>query len=145
MTQNIIRIFEAHSVADYKKIAAEILQSWPDLKIFYLHGQLGAGKTSLVKELAAHLGYIGTVQSPTYAIINIYNTGQEDIYHMDLYRLERQEELLETCAEEYIHSGQYCFVEWSELLESVSDWPFCRIEISVMPDGMRKITAEMYS
>ena len=145
MTQNLIRIFEALSVADYKQIAAEILKSCPTHKIFYLHGQLSAGKTSLVKELVAHLGYNGTVQSPTYAIINIYNTADEDIYHMDLYRLERQEELLETGAEEYVHSGQYCFVEWPELLESVSDWTFCRIDISVMPDGMRKITCEMFS
>lgn len=137
------KIFYASHTDDYHHIAVEILRWIGDIKIIYFYGQLGAGKTTLIKEIALKCGYNGLVQSPTYSIINIYRTATSEIYHMDLYRIEQPDQLFETGAEEYIFSGNYCFIEWPQWLESITDWPFCRIIFTVMEDGKRKITAEI--
>jgi tRNA threonylcarbamoyladenosine biosynthesis protein TsaE len=86
-------------------------------KIFLLEGDLGAGKTTFVQAFCKQLGVTDQVQSPTFSIINEYRTsGNERVVHMDLYRVKHIAELKDLCIDEYIESGDYCFIEWPELL-----------------------------
>lgn len=98
-------------------IAFNILKK-TNKKIFFLNGNLGVGKTTLVKEFVRHLGYKKNVISPTYSIVNEYTTNKITIFHIDLYRLETLHDILDCGIEEYLYSGYYCFVEWSKLLEN---------------------------
>jgi len=84
-------------------------------KVIALHGQMGAGKTTFVQAICTALGVAEPIASPTYSIINTYttNTG-ETIYHIDLYRLQNEEEVLQAGVEDCLYAGGWCFVEWPE-------------------------------
>jgi len=99
---------------------AKIILKDSNTKIFFLKGDLGAGKTTLVKELVNQLGgNKEEVSSPTYSIVNEYDTKYGVVYHFDLYRLKNLNEVLDIGFEEYIFSNNYCFIEWPEIIE---DW-----------------------
>lgn len=94
-------------------------------KIFIFKGDLGAGKTTLIKEIIKYLGSKDKGSSPTFSIVNEYDIEYDienkenihKIYHFDLYRINHKEELLEIGFDEYIDSGNYCFIEWGEIIE----------------------------
>lgn len=102
------------TLSDWDTLAVELIDRYSDIKIYLLHGNLGAGKTSFVKSMVHALGSQDITQSPTFSIINEYDCGKEKIYHMDLYRLKNIEEILDLGFEEYLDSGSYCFIEWPE-------------------------------
>ncbi len=108
-----------HIISDTAQLAAfsiELLQS-TNSRIFLLEGDLGAGKTTLVQALCKSLSVTDQVQSPTFSIINEYKTvDNERVLHMDLYRVKNIEELKDLCIDDYIYSGDYCFIEWPQLL-----------------------------
>ena len=92
---------------------------------------MGAGKTTLIRELCRTLGVTGEVQSPTFSIINEYKTLSDDsVFHFDLYRINKIEELFDIGYEEYIYSGSYCFIEWPELAGDLLPEGTVRLEIS---------------
>lgn len=96
-------------------VAAKILAKYPDNRLFAFYGEMGVGKTTLIKELCKKLDVTDQTSSPTFAIINEYCTlQQKTIYHFDFYRIEKKEELAEIGVSEYLHSGDYCFMEWPE-------------------------------
>lgn len=96
-------------------IASKILAAFPDYRIFCFEGDLGAGKTTLIKALCAHLTVTDNVSSPSYGIIHEYRTTEEaSVYHFDFYRLKNVEEAYDLGCEEYFYSGNYCFIEWPE-------------------------------
>lgn len=108
-------------------------------KVWLFKGQIGAGKTTIVQALCAHLGVEEEVTSPTYALVNEYQ-GDEIIYHLDLYRLNTVEEALDIGIEDYLYSGQYCLVEWPELIEEIAqEAKPITIDISINPDSSRNI------
>jgi len=111
--------------------AKAILDYAPDTKIFLFDGPMGAGKTTLIKELCIQLGSGDHFSSPTYAIINEYDYPEGKIYHFDLYRLKDQEELLDLGIEDHLSFGNYCFFEWPELVESLIGSDYLKIEIKV--------------
>lgn len=100
---------------------------------FLLYGPMGAGKTTFIKELCLVLGSSDNFGSPTYSIVNEYKAGSGKIYHFDLFRLKTAEELMDIGIEEYLSSGNYCFFEWPEKVESLVDKGHLRIDIE--PDG----------
>ena len=106
----------SHNIDDLPQLAFEILKDCDDSKIFVFYGNLGAGKTTLIKTLCHQLGYTEEVTSPTFSLVNHYKTEITDIYHMDLYRLKDEEEALEIGIEEYLYSGAYCFIEWPQVI-----------------------------
>lgn len=101
-------------------------------------GDMGAGKTTFIQSLCGALGVEQVVNSPTFALINEYFTPDGDsIFHFDLYRIEREEELYDIGYEEYMYSEAYCFIEWPERAMALLPEDILHLEIMVMPDQSR--------
>ncbi len=127
-------------------MAARLLAAGDSLPVWLLHGDMGVGKTTLIKALCVALGVKTTVQSPTFSIVNEYiTTTGEAIYHFDCYRLKNEVEAYDIGAEEYLFSDCRCFVEWPEKIETL--WPetYFKIQMTTQPDGSRMILASQDS
>lgn len=119
--------------AELDTVAKSVLQFAESSKVFALYAPMGAGKTTLIKELCRQLGSTDNFSSPTYAIANEYQIADTaKIYHLDLYRLNTLEEAYSIGIEEYISGAHYCFIEWPELLETLL--PVDTIRIEIKPD-----------
>ena len=101
-----------------------------DVKVFAFNGEMGVGKTTFIKELSKILDSKDDFSSPTYSIVNEYSSQKGKIFHFDLYRLKDTEELLDIGFEEYVNSGNYCFIEWPQLAEPLLPVPYVRIVIN---------------
>ena len=102
-----------------KEISLKVNQNF-NHKIVLISGEMGAGKTTLIKQILIGLNVIDNISSPTFSIINEYKTKSTDlIYHMDLYRINKIEELEEIGFFEYLESGNLCFIEWGEIIENM--------------------------
>lgn len=123
--------YTCSSLDDLDKTVLNILTDCVESKIFCFIGNLGAGKTTLIKSICKGLGYQNEVTSPTYSLINHYSFQNINIFHMDLYRLTDVEEALEVGIEEYLHSGHYCLIEWPQLVIPLIDVLFYIVNISV--------------
>lgn len=123
-------------------IARLILDGYPQLRVFAFHGDLGAGKTTLIKGFCAALGVTDRPSSPSFSIVNEYRTTEGGtVYHFDLYRLKSAEELEGIGFEEYLDSSSYCFIEWPEL--AVDHLPPGTIELSIDVDAKAVRTIRM--
>ena len=128
-------IFQNYTLEELPVIARKILNEFPDERIFALYGDLGAGKTTLIKALCAALGSKDEVTSPSFAIVNEYESGGIDlIYHFDFYRIKKLEEVLDIGYEEYLYSGYYCFLEWADKIEELLPDRFVYINITKNED-----------
>ena len=113
------------------EVAKSVLQAFPNSRVFALYGRMGAGKTTMIKELCRCLGVTDEVQSPTFSIINEYKTKENaSVFHFDFYRIKKIEEVFDIGYEDYIYSGSYCFIEWPELAEDLLPEGTVRMEIS---------------
>jgi tRNA threonylcarbamoyladenosine biosynthesis protein TsaE len=112
--------------------------------IFLFYGEMGAGKTTLIKSLCKVLGSDENVSSPTFSIVNEYPLPAGKIYHFDFYRLKNQVEALDMGCEEYFYSGGYCFIEWPEKIPDLLPEHFIKIEIEVRADNERVITLHKF-
>lgn len=109
-------------------------------KVYAFDGNIGAGKTTFIKAICQELGVTDTVNSPTFAIVNEYETAKGYIiYHFDCYRLNRLQEAYDLGAEEYLHSGQICFIEWPENIEPLLPDNVRRVQIIVNDDNSRTV------
>ena len=103
-------------------------------KVILITGEMGAGKTTLIKQILVDLNVIDNVSSPTFSIINEYKTKTEDlIYHMDLYRIDKIEELDGIGFFEYLESGNLCLIEWGEKIENTIGGNYCLLYTSPSP------------
>ena len=103
-------------------------------------GRMGAGKTTFSKSLCAELGVMDMVQSPTFSLVNEYETEKgETIYHFDFYRVTQAEEALNIGVEEYFYSGNLCLIEWPENISELIPEEYLKIEIEVQGDESRMI------
>ena len=116
--------WKVERLEDWNNVAAEILKHFPERKIFALYGEMGVGKTTLVKSFCKALGVKEEAVSPTFSLVNEYKidrllvkTPTTTVFHFDLYRLKSAEELLDIGFEEYLADGVFCFIEWPELAE----------------------------
>jgi tRNA threonylcarbamoyladenosine biosynthesis protein TsaE len=100
-------------------VAEKILKMHSGKKVFLFTGSMGAGKTTLIKELCLQLSIQDKVSSPTFSIVNEYRSKKYPIYHFDFYRLENIAEAYDIGAEEYFFSGNYCFIEWPEIISNL--------------------------
>ncbi|MFK7807170.1 MAG: tRNA (adenosine(37)-N6)-threonylcarbamoyltransferase complex ATPase subunit type 1 TsaE [Saprospiraceae bacterium] len=133
---------EIKELTELDNVAQQLLAFASERKCFLLYGEIGAGKTTLVKKICEQLGVKEAANSPTFSLVNEYNyptdTGQQLIYHIDLYRLDSLEEALDIGMEDYLYSGALCFVEWPELIAPVVPEDSVKIKISLSEDSIRK-------
>ena len=129
--------FDKDGINDVAKI---ILAIDPECKLFLFDAQMGAGKTTLIKEMCKILGSKDNFSSPTFSIINEYSYPKGKIFHIDLYRIKDLNEALDMGIEEYLHSGHYCFIEWPQVLDEITE--IKHINITIKPeDNIRYISA----
>ncbi len=131
----------SHSSLETYKIGTSIGQAVKEGDILALQGTLGAGKTSLTKGIAQALGISDDITSPTFTLINEY-TGRMPLYHMDVYRLETNEDFLDLGAEELLYEKGVCVIEWSEKVMSVLPSHTIIISISIQNNNERLITIQ---
>lgn len=120
------------------EVAEGILRDFPEARVFALHGDLGAGKTTLIKGFCQALGVKDHTSSPSFAIANEYWTTEHGpVYHFDLYRLRDARELEGIGFTEYLDSDAYCFVEWPELATDLL--PAGTVHIRIAVEGQDRI------
>ena len=127
------------SLSQLPYTASEIIKFAGNSRIFLFYGDMGAGKTTLIKSFCKHLGVADNVTSPTFSIVNEYHVTGRKIYHFDFYRLKNQSEALDMGYEEYFYSGAYCFIEWPEMIPDLLPEHYIKINISVTGEGSRQI------
>ncbi len=104
------------TLAQLHPAASSLLSFAGPIKVFLFKGQMGFGKTTFIKALCETLGATDHFSSPTYSIVNEYSYPDGKIFHFDLYRLKDPSELLDLGVEESLDSGEYCFIEWPEIM-----------------------------
>ncbi|MBR3938397.1 MAG: tRNA (adenosine(37)-N6)-threonylcarbamoyltransferase complex ATPase subunit type 1 TsaE [Bacteroidales bacterium] len=125
------------------QVARSLLETFANDRFFAFFGNMGVGKTTLIKEICAMLGVTDNVCSPTFSIVNEYvGSDGMSIFHFDFYRLKNIEETYDMGYEEYFYSGNYCFVEWSEKVETLLPDTYIRIDIVEEGNGVRKFMAK---
>ena len=132
-------------VKDLNELAAaaqQVINSYPEDRIFLFYGNMGAGKTTFINKLCLALGVTAHTSSPTFAIVNEYSIPTGYIFHFDFYRLKNEMEALDMGYEEYFYSGDYCFVEWSEKIPNLLPLHYVKIAIEVTENQHRLLTVE---
>jgi tRNA threonylcarbamoyladenosine biosynthesis protein TsaE len=128
------------SLEEIERIANEVVAQNPH-KVIIFKGQMGVGKTTLIKVLAAILGVKDTISSPTFSLVNEYKvTENQNVYHFDVYRLQSESEALDMGIDEYLYSGHWCFIEWAEKIPNLLPDLYSTINLELLPDGKRKLT-----
>mgnify|MGYP000379601151 CR=1 FL=1 len=116
----MVNTFYANNVEELSDVAKQILKYTFPYKKFLFFGEMGVGKTTLIKALSLHLGVQDVVSSPTFSIVNEYLINESDkIYHFDFFRIEDEQEAYDMGYEEYFFSSDYCFIEWSEKIPNL--------------------------
>jgi tRNA threonylcarbamoyladenosine biosynthesis protein TsaE len=124
-------------------VAQDIAVAIKDNKVVLFYGEMGAGKTTLIKEISKQLGVADSMSSPTFALVNEYLTKDKGIiYHFDLYRIKNIEECLDMGMEEYLYSGNYCFIEWPEMALPLLPENYCSLYIKTEKDNTRNISLQ---
>ena len=124
-----------------REAAREFIGHIGDHRVFAFYGKMGAGKTTFVKAICEELGVDDVITSPTFAIINEYETpSNSPIYHFDFYRIKKLEEVYDMGYEDYFYSGALCFIEWPELIEDILPDDAVRVSIAEQEDGSRVVS-----
>ena len=129
--------------------ATDILDKCATSRVFAFDGKMGAGKTTFIKCLCEAMGTEDIVNSPTFAIVNVYEVEamrreakgeRQELYHFDCYRIKDIREAMDFGAEEYLYSGNYCFIEWAEMIEPLLPEDTVWVKIEVMDNGERLLS-----
>ena len=138
-------VFRFKELADLDKVVSKLLEIGNNTPIWLFQGHMGAGKTTLIRSLCENLGVTSVVHSPTFALVNEYiTTGKKTVYHFDFYRIKDETEALDIGIEEYFDSGDFCFIEWPEKIESL--WPlhYLLLDLHLEENGERVLKAEVF-
>lgn len=110
-------------------------------KVILFHGEMGVGKTTLIKQLCKTLGVSSATSSPTFSLVNEYETiDNQVVYHFDFYRLKNEMEALDMGADDYFYSGNWCFIEWAEKIPNLIPDEHAVITIELVENGKRHLT-----
>jgi len=112
--------FIAKTPEDLNSISKELIKLFNETKIILFKGEMGAGKTTLIKQICANLGVGDITSSPTFSIVNEYRANNNRaVYHFDFYRIENEQEVMDLGYEDYFYNGSYCFIEWPEKIPNL--------------------------
>lgn len=137
MTEQQIKI---NSLEEYPTAARTFIEAMADNRIFAFYGNMGTGKTTLIKSICEEMGVQDTINSPTFAIVNEYEDAESrTIYHFDFYRIKSLAEVYNMGYEEYLYSDAICFIEWPELIEELLPEEAVKVEITEQSDGTRLV------
>lgn len=135
-------------IQDISKLPLAVKAFLPHLdgyKIFLINGQMGVGKTTFVQELLTQMGVEQLEGSPTYSLINSYQTpNYGTVYHLDLYRLKKLEEAYDIGLEEIIDENAYLFIEWPDLILSLISEPYCEMNFTLLENNVRKLSLNFH-
>jgi tRNA threonylcarbamoyladenosine biosynthesis protein TsaE len=124
--------------------ARQLLERSGDSRIFAFYGTMGAGKTTIIKAVCETLGAIDIVSSPTFTLVNEYKTSAgESLFHIDFYRIKKQEEVYDFGIEEYLTGDSYCFMEWPELIEEILPEETVKVKITVDENEQRILSVSL--
>ena len=128
------------SLDEIKQVAQKIIAENPK-KVILFNGYMGVGKTTLIKALAKELGVTNATSSPTFSLVNEYESANNQlVYHFDVYRLNKESEALDLGIEEYLYSGHWCFIEWAEKIPNLIPEEHSVIHLSLTSDGKRHLS-----
>lgn len=131
------------TVASESELPAVVKSIWPIVSkhpIVLFRGDLGAGKTTIIKEIGRYLGVTSDMSSPSFGIVNEYKVDNKVIYHIDLYRIEELEEIYEFGLPEILESGNICLIEWPEMAEEIwQDYDCSEVHLSIENSTSRRI------
>ena len=134
------------SLEKLNEFAAAFWNRFNEGKVFAFHGEMGAGKTTIISALCRHKGVKDMISSPTFSIINEYSFDEKEhlrkIYHMDWYRLNSVEEIMQAGVEECMYSGEICFIEWPGKAPELLDEDTVHVFIETIDAGKRQVNIE---
>ena len=128
-----------YDITEISKVTKIIIDSIKQNNKVLFSGPIGSGKTTLIKSIMHDLGYNEHVLSPTFSVINEYALDDKMIYHMDLYRIKKEDELYEIGFEEYLRSGNLCLIEWPEIAINIINKDFIHIKLNEISKTKRSI------
>lgn len=135
---------EINSVDEIREAARNFLAQFKQERIFAFYGKMGAGKTTFIKALCRELGSTDPITSPTFALVNEYTTAEDErIFHFDFYRIKNNEEALDLGFDDYLYTGNYCFMEWPENVEDLLPTNIVEVKLEVKDSSARTITANI--
>jgi tRNA threonylcarbamoyladenosine biosynthesis protein TsaE len=137
---NKLERIQCSDITQISKCAKLVIDLCRHCTVWVFQGEMGAGKTTLIKAIASEMGVVDLVHSPSYGLVNEYEDSQGSIYyHFDFYRINDPLEAVEMGVEEYFDSGNYCWVEWPEKIQGLLPEAFIKISIRVLDGGKRDI------
>lgn len=129
---------KTYTIEELPDVAAFILTATTHKTVLF-YGEMGVGKTTLIKELAKKLGVTDTITSPTFSIVNEYELEEDKLYHFDFYRVKNEEEVLDIGIEDYLYSGHWNFIEWPERVENLLPKETAIIKLTKNQNGSRTL------
>ena len=126
-----------NTLEELPKVAQALLSYANDQKFFIFEGEMAAGKTTFIKAFCEALGVTDVVSSPTFSIVNEYESSHGNVYHFDFYRLKNLQEAYDIGYEEYFYSGSYCLVEWPSKVEDLLPEAYIKVQITVTDHEQR--------
>ena len=128
-----------YSLNELTQIAEDIVNNVQN-KVLLFYGDMGVGKTTLIKEICKVLGVEDVAHSPTFSLVNEYQTTSSDIvYHFDFYRIEHEEEAYDMGVEDYLYSSNWCLIEWPENVKNLLPLDAVTVKINLLDNGQRNI------
>jgi tRNA threonylcarbamoyladenosine biosynthesis protein TsaE len=127
------------TIDQLESVAQQIIAQQPQ-KVILFHGEMGVGKTTLIKQLCKNLGVLEATSSPTFSLVNEYEIANNQlVYHFDFYRLKNEMEALDMGADDYFYSGNWCFIEWAEKIPNLIPEAHSVITIELLANGKRHL------
>lgn len=135
---------QINSTDDLPKVAEEFLKTFRNERLFAFYGKMGAGKTTFIKALCRAMGSTDNITSPSFALVNEYDTNlPEKIYHFDFYRIKDMTEAMDLGFDDYVESGNFCFMEWPEKIERLLPDHLVEVHIEEISPKARVLKANI--
>jgi len=136
--------FRSVTLSDLRAIAQRIVEELAEFKVWLFYGEMGSGKTTLIKEICREAGVADVMSSPTFSIVNEYETAKGQAFHFDFYRIKNEAEAYDIGTDEYFYSGSPCFVEWPEKIPSLIPPKHASIDLQVENNTKRTIVISFH-